>query len=30
MRAINGRVAIAHAALIAAAQQAKLPACEQL
>jgi hypothetical protein len=30
MRAINGRVAIAHAALIAAARQAKLPACEQL
>jgi outer membrane murein-binding lipoprotein Lpp len=30
MRTINGRVAIAHAALIAAARQAKLPACEQL
>lgn len=30
MREINGRVAIAHAALVAAAQQAKLPACEQV
>lgn len=30
MRAINGRVAIAHAAIIKAAQDAKLPACAQL
>ena len=30
MREINGRVAIAHAALVAAARQAKLPACEQV
>ena len=30
MRAINGRVAIAHAAMIKAAQDAKLPACERL
>jgi hypothetical protein len=30
MRTINGRVAIAHTALVAAARQAKLPACEQL
>jgi hypothetical protein len=30
MRAINGRVAIAHTSLISAARQAKLPACEQL
>lgn len=30
MKAINGRVAIAHAALVKAAQDAKLPACEQL
>lgn len=30
MRRINGLVSIAHAAMVKAAQDAKLPACEQL